>query len=1373
MCHMSTMAGAIGSADGSSRVFSGDNEDGKEYKRWKVCVTNKLLTLDSKVSTKARGAYVYTLLSGKALECVEHLEPSEYQVENGEQKLFSLLDERFPQKDASDEMSETLTQVFNLKAAEGESLKVWISRATELFDRCSRKCQVTFPEEAKGWILLHRSGLNDEQKAVILARSGGVMKRETVGKAMRSCYPEFTAPKRKMFGAGLIEHDPPMSEEHEDDPLFQEVESFLAEHETLLPGEGDDEDVYEEAEVAEALAVSWKDKRKELSKMQRSRRFGAAQDLKRSYRVEIEELKRKTRCHRCNQIGHWSRDCKQSQKGKGRGSAQNSSAKGSDSGAALVQTVEEHFVAAVQCEDDSHSILRLLKSRRAAREVQFAESCVSKDIQPEIFLVSSPGFGVIDSGCGRTIIGESTLEEFKHMWTARGIEVPPPAREINHFKYGNGERETSETVMKLPVVIAGVTGTIKAAVVKGQAPLLISRSALQTLKAVVDFGNNKMHLFESKATVPLLTNEAGQYIISVVSDLNQETSSESFQEIMMNEVNPKVATQDGSNDVPAAELPDQSSPDDVPSDVNSPEDTTHHEGPTAPLQVWRRNDSFISRAITSGKQGPSWQSVQRRKVVNSETGDVLFDEWISPSRPKKCYHQAIPAEVLHVTTEFHFSPQEKVITAECLPAHCIRQLEAQVKKPVEESKPSVGNKPFLVAEVFCPPRFAPLIHGLDAECKSYDLKTGYDFSQAEVRDSVAEELRTNPPDLLVLCPPCTDEGGWFNLNACHMDPQEYIRRVRRSRMFIRFCCRLYEQQVAAGGQVLLEHPKGSRLWTYPEVQRLIHAHHLLSCHMCRFGLRVPGSDHFIRKATQLLVSHEHMRTLERQCPGKSNPKHACHQTVAGSDKTVGQISAFAGKYTPQFVEAVMETVPRYRDLKKQSLVPSPDWPAHAVQEVLAAKPDLSEEKSDEELLKVIDKVHKNLGHPPVSDLVRILKHAHASGRAARLAHKHVCAFCRAQIRPHVPLPAKTSRPTVFNQCLGIDVKFLHGWQPNQKIKALNLVDQASCYQLVIPFHERETSEVIKRLVAEHWVRIFGPPKEVVIDQARTNLGEYLQSYFDSQGCHVHQIAGEAHWQLGRTENHGGWFARVLDRTMAEFMPSNKTKWEECVLHSPVKNSMIQSYGYTPHQHAFGKNPEVPADLLSEPLHVVPATASLNDDAIARTQAVRTAARKAVVETQDDQALRRAYSARPRLNQQFQPGDLVAYWRCQKYQQGHVILGGQWYSTAVVIGNVGKNYVIAHRKQIFRAAPEQLRPATSEEKTLVTTPNSELLGIKDMIEGGTFRSQQFVDLVPGHYPTMAEPDDATPSIAEADPGVAGSSEASSANGQIDKSPMEPG
>ena len=58
-----------------------------------------------------------------ALECVEHLEPSEYHVEGGEPKLLKLLDQRFPQGETLDEMSEVLTEVFNLKATDGLDCK--------------------------------------------------------------------------------------------------------------------------------------------------------------------------------------------------------------------------------------------------------------------------------------------------------------------------------------------------------------------------------------------------------------------------------------------------------------------------------------------------------------------------------------------------------------------------------------------------------------------------------------------------------------------------------------------------------------------------------------------------------------------------------------------------------------------------------------------------------------------------------------------------------------------------------------------------------------------------------------------------------------------------------------------------------------------------------------------------------------------------------------------------------------------------------------------------------------------------------------------------------------------------------------------------
>ena len=155
--------------------------------------------------------------------------------------------------------------------------------------------------------------------------------------------------------------------------------------------------------------------------------------------------------------------------------------------------------------------------------------------------------------------------------------------------------------------------------------------------------------------------------------------------------------------------------------------------------------------------------------------------------------------------------------------------------------------------------------------------------------------------------------------------------------------------------------------------------------------------------------------------------------------------------------------------------------------------------------------------------------------------------------------------------------------------------------------------------------------------------------------------------------------------------------------------------------------------MSEPLHVVSGTVGLSDQAVQQAQALRTAARMAVIQCQDDKAVRQSLAARPRVAPEFQSGDLVAYWRAQKYVQGTVLQGGQWFGTAVVIGRVGRNLIIAHRKQIFRCAPEQLRYATTEERALVSTPEAELLGIRDLIEGGTFKSKQYIDLVPGLYP----------------------------------------
>ena len=76
-----------------------------------------------KLPEEARGSFIWTLLSGKALEVVERLKESDYQVKGGETAIFNLLDRRWPELDRTDEIGENIAEVFALKAKEGESVR--------------------------------------------------------------------------------------------------------------------------------------------------------------------------------------------------------------------------------------------------------------------------------------------------------------------------------------------------------------------------------------------------------------------------------------------------------------------------------------------------------------------------------------------------------------------------------------------------------------------------------------------------------------------------------------------------------------------------------------------------------------------------------------------------------------------------------------------------------------------------------------------------------------------------------------------------------------------------------------------------------------------------------------------------------------------------------------------------------------------------------------------------------------------------------------------------------------------------------------------------------------------------------------------------
>ena len=75
----------------------------------------------------------------------------------------------------------------------------------------------------------------------------------------------------------------------------------------------------------------------------------------------------------------------------------------------------------------------------------------------------------------------------------------------------------------------------------------------------------------------------------------------------------------------------------------------------------------------------------------------------------------------------------------------------------------------------------------------------------------------------------------------------------------------------------------------------------------------------------------------------------------------------------------------------------------------------------------------------------------------------------------------------------------------------------------------------------------------MLDPARANLGKGFTEPLEAMGVHVSQTAAGVHWQLGKTEVHGGIFCRVFERVLEQRNPSNQGESLQCVTQSHVKN----------------------------------------------------------------------------------------------------------------------------------------------------------------------------------------------------------------------------
>jgi hypothetical protein len=213
----------------------------------------------------------------------------------------------------------------------------------------------------------------------------------------------------------------------------------------------------------------------------------------------VEELKKRTLRHGCKKVGHWAKECKAPKNNLPKPAASSSSTHA----AGCIQAVaNEHF-------GRINGPQSLLARVRALRLDAALPKPSQETMDHQVMLVSSPGFAVLDSGCGKTIVGANTLSAFRKIWTDAGIEQPQTMTEENMFRFGNGASELSKESIEMPVCLAERSGTIRAAIAQGDAQM--------------DFSRDELRLFGGSATLPMQVSAAGQCMISV-TELQQKAN---------------------------------------------------------------------------------------------------------------------------------------------------------------------------------------------------------------------------------------------------------------------------------------------------------------------------------------------------------------------------------------------------------------------------------------------------------------------------------------------------------------------------------------------------------------------------------------------------------------------------------------------------------------------------------------------------------------------------------------------------------------------------------------------------------------------------------------------------------------------------------
>ena len=364
-------------------------------------------------------------------------------------------------------------------------------------------------------------------------------------------------------------------------------------------------------------------------------------------------------------------------------------------------------------------------------------------------------------------------------------------------------------------------------------------------------------------------------------------------------------------------------------------------------------------------------------------------------------------------------------------------------------------------------------------------------------------------------------------------------------------------------------------------------------------------------------------------------------------------------------------------------------------------------QKQKKLAPFVAKLHKNLGHPSQPDFTRALvQDGNIEPEVIELSRRLKCATCERSKRPQVPRPTSFKIIGAFNSKLCMD--FVHlADANNDNYQFLHILEPNGSFNVFYPCPSREPEQVWD-LFTLLWASWAGYPAKLWIDQDGAFAGEFLER-MRAAGTQVDHPPAEAHWQTGQVEAYNRAFQEVGRKVIDEWslMGDRDMKTMACSVAASM-NDRIRSAGCSAYQWVFGKNPQMPDDVLSPDGKFEALQAMELDDELRKRARVRATADEKLAAYRLNEAVRTAILRKSHpVKEIYEPGEIVAFWREAKYRQGKKGHKGKripasWYRGTVIGPYKGdsdvrqNNYWVTSNGRCILVAREQMRPAFGTE-----------------------------------------------------------------------------